>query len=97
MNARDDEGNTPLHIVADPKSCSSELVQMLLTCGAHLDEANDARQTFESLSKEKVHTFVDPMPYLSLKCLAARVITCNEIVYDDGAVPLELKSFLLRH
>ncbi|OXA61426.1 protein fem-1 homolog C [Folsomia candida] len=94
LTERDDEGNTPLHLVAEAKSCSAELVKSLLNCGAHLDEVNNAKETFETLSKEPLHSLVDPIRYQSLKCLAARVVSQNQL---QGCLPAELLSFIKRH
>lgn len=96
MNARDDEGNTPLHVAADPKSCSIELVQTLLNNGAHLDQRNNANKTFEELAKVKLSTLVDPMPHTTLKCLAAQVVSRHKLKYQ-GLVPATLESFVRHH
>lgn len=80
--------------MAEAKSCSAELVKSLLNCGAHLDEVNNAKETFETLSKEPLHSLVDPIRYQSLKCLAARVVSQNQL---QGCLPAELLSFIKRH
>lgn len=84
--------------MAEAKSCSAELVKSLLTCGAHLDEVNAANQSFESLLKEPLplRILIDPMPYLSLKCLAARVVSQNQL-QGCVPVPVELQNFIDRH
>jgi hypothetical protein len=98
VNGRDEDGNTPLHVAADPKSVSADLVKMLLKCGAHLDETNNAKETFESLSKDKIHSFLDPMPYTTLKCLAARVVSNAGLPFSQpGSVPEQLKPFIHNH
>lgn len=96
VNARDDEGNTPLHVAADPKSCSMELVQTLLNHGAHLDQRNGANKTFEQLSKVKLASLVDPMPHTTLKCLAAQVVSRHKVEYQ-GIVPQPLEQFIQLH
>jgi hypothetical protein len=97
--ARDDDGNTPLHASTGPlsKSCSPILVKTLLKCGAHLDEVNNAKKSFAMLSAEPLHTLVDQMPYLSLKCLAARVVSKHKIEGSEGCLHAELKSFVNIH
>jgi len=99
VNARDEQGNTPLHVAADPKSCSANLVKKLLNCGAHLDEKNDEGETFDSISKEKVRCFVDPMPFITLKCLAATAVSELGLLNNikSSEVPEELKSFVRNH
>lgn len=96
VNARDEEGNTPLHIAADPKSCSVELVQALLRNGAHLDQRNSENKTFEDIAKVKLSTLVDPMPYTTLKCLAAQVVSRYKLKYQDE-VPASLEADIQLH
>jgi len=81
-------------LAGESKSCSAELVRTLLLRGTHFDELNNARQSFDSLSKEPMRHFVNPMPYLTLKCLAARVVSKYNI---RGHVPAELVSFIEHH
>ena len=56
-------------------------------------EVNNAKQSFENLSKEGLRTLVDPMPYLTLKCLAARVVSRHAARLER----LRLHSARLRH
>ncbi len=96
INARDKLGNTPLHIAGEAKVCSGELIQSLLKCGAHLDQKNDARETFQDIAGSSLHTKINQVPYTSLKCLAARVVSENKIDFK-GKVPAGLESFIQVH
>lgn len=96
INTRDEDGNLPLHVAAESKSCSPELIQVLLDCGGHIDEVNEAKKTFEDLTTIKLHPVVDKMPYLTLKCLAARVVGRNQVPYK-GIVPASIESFIQVH
>ena len=97
VNARDDEGNTALHVAGESKSsCSPELVLSLLKNGAHVDEVNKAKKTFLDVTSVPLSSIVDPMPYLTLKCLAARVVSRKGVPYK-GIVPATLESFVERH
>jgi len=96
INSRDKDGNTPLHIAGEAKTCSSELVQSLLNCGAHLDETNNLKETFHDIAGSSLQSKVNHVPYLKLSCLCARVIIQSKINYK-GIVPVALEPFLEVH
>jgi len=98
LYARDVDGNTPLHTAVESKPDCSELVQTLLSSGAHLDETNNRKQTFDDILKRThtSHSAIDRMQYTSLKCLAARVVSREKIPYR-GVVPASLEAFLEVH
>ena len=81
MNARDDLGNTPLLLAAQTKSAASaQLTQVLLSCGAHLDETNDAKETFDDIAaRSNLPMITERLNYLTLKCLAARVLSKHKV------------------
>jgi len=99
VNARDVEGNTPLHIAVESKPNCTELIQTLLSSGSHLDETNDIKETFDGILKRNGNSQlpeIDRMPFTSLKCLAARVISKEKLKYQ-GIVPVSLEAFLQVH
>ncbi|XP_060525487.1 protein fem-1 homolog CG6966 isoform X2 [Cylas formicarius] len=96
-NARDDEGNTPLHLAAQAHPCPAAVAQNLLQGGAHLDAINSNGDTFLTLLHTKqAHELVDVTRYTSLKCAAAKVIKQFRIPYR-GAVPRVLETFISNH
>lgn len=96
-NARDDDGNTPLHLAAMAKPCPAGIAQALLSYGAHIDTVNNAGETFASLLKgQQVHELVNAARYTRLSCAAARVIRQFKIPYR-GVVPAALESFIACH
>ncbi|KAK7873054.1 hypothetical protein R5R35_000340 [Gryllus longicercus] len=97
IHARDDNGNTPLHLSAHTRPCPPALVTVLLNRGAHLDAINSSGQTFQQLLKgQSIHEIVNPLKYTSLSCLAAQVIRKNKLLYK-GIVPVSLESFIEQH
>ncbi|VVC30501.1 Hypothetical protein CINCED_3A007650 [Cinara cedri] len=89
-NARDDEGNTPLHLVAAKDSL---IIQLLLGSGAHYDAVNAAGRTFCDMRKATPH---NPLYHTSLACHAARVIRKNRIPFV-GHIPVTLYEFVEKH
>ena len=101
LQVKDEDGNTALHLAALSKvySTRKELLQVLLSYGAHLDVVNDEKKTVEDLmrhSGEPLHTVVNTLRHTTLACLAARTIQAHNIPYKD-AVPKSLEKFLALH
>ncbi|CAG7833799.1 unnamed protein product [Allacma fusca] len=97
VNSRDEDGNTSLHTAGESKSsCSPDLVLSLLKNGAHFDETNNNNRTFADISSVPLSSIVDPMLYLTLKCLSARVVSQSSVPYK-GIVPVTLETFIERH
>lgn len=95
-NARDEEGNTPLHLAAIARSCPASLAQTLLDYGAHIDLVNNNGDTFATLLKEQVHELVNTAKYTRLSCAAARIIKQFKIPYK-GIVTPSLEKFIANH
>lgn len=89
-NARDDEGNTPLHLVAAKDSIT---IQLLLGGGAHYDVVNAAGRTFCDMRKATPH---NPLYHTSLACHAARAIRKHRIPFI-GHIPVTLYEFVEQH
>jgi len=89
-NARDDEGNTPLHL-ASVKDTTT--VKLLLGGGAHYDAVNAAGRTFCDMRKVTPH---NPLYHTSLACHAARVIRKHRIPFV-GHIPVTLYDFVEKH
>ncbi|CAE1151750.1 Protein fem-1 homolog B,Protein fem-1 homolog A,Protein fem-1 homolog CG6966,Protein fem-1 homolog C,Protein fem-1 homolog A-B,Protein fem-1 homolog A-A [Acanthosepion pharaonis] len=97
VNARDVDGNTPLHLATNNKHCQSDVIKFLLRHSAHLDMRNDEGRTpVQLLRGVAIHDIVSPLDYISLQCLAARVIIKHNILYK-GHVPLKVESFIQMH
>jgi ankyrin repeat protein len=89
-NARDDEGNTPLHLVAAEDTI---IIKLLLGGGAHYDAVNAAGHTFCDMRKATPH---NPLCHTSLACHAARAIRKNRIPFI-GHIPVTLYEFVEKH
>lgn len=89
-NARDDEGNTPLHLVSAKDTTT---IKLLLGGGAHYDVVNAAGRTFCDMRKATPH---NPLYHTSLACHAARVIRKNRIPFI-GHIPVTLYDFVEKH
>lgn len=96
-NAKDEEGNTPLHLAAMARPCPPSLAQTLLEHGAHIDSVNNNGDTFASLLKgQQVHDLVNSAKYTRLSCAAARIIKQFKIPYK-GIVTPSLETFIVNH
>lgn len=96
-NAKDEEGNTPLHLAAMSRPCPPALVHTLLEHGAHIDLVNNKGETFCGLLKgQHVHELVNVAKYTRLSCIAARVIQQFKIPYKN-VVPKSLVPFVQCH
>lgn len=89
-NARDEDGNTPLHLVATKDSTT---IKLLLGGGAHYDAVNAAGRTFCDMRKATPH---NPLNHTSLACHAARAIRKNRIPFI-GHIPTTLYEFVEKH
>ena len=64
--------NAPLHLACTRPNYNKHIVDLLLDNGAHLDQSNfNGNQPLKQLLSIK-ESKIEPMKYISLKCLAAR-------------------------
>ncbi|XP_065200687.1 protein fem-1 homolog CG6966 isoform X2 [Planococcus citri] len=96
VNAKDDDGNTPLHLVALSPVYKVDVAHVLLEHGAHLDAVNESGLAFKDLLPDKLHTVVNEVNHTTLACLAARVVRKNSIPFER-VVPSGLHAFILQH
>ena len=103
VNAMDQRGNTPLHIIvrySEPINDFDTLLQVMLVLikgGAHLDIANHERKTpIQCTTTGVAEVILRQHNQLSLKCLAARSIRDNNIAYSS-LVPAFLEEFISLH
>lgn len=98
--AVDNSGCTPLHMAAAAaqSSCASALARVLLDNGAHLDAVDGTGRTFAQLlaGGQQLHKLLNPLPYTSLACLAARSIRRHKVPYR-GVIPISLEAFVQQH
>ncbi|KAL2713882.1 protein fem-1 CG6966-like isoform X1, partial [Vespula squamosa] len=99
VNSRDRNGNTALHWVAMSLPWRPDLAVALLDAGAHIDTVNRDKKTFKSLLRNKQNYYsMSPLKYITLSCLAAKVIRrwCNDEQINE-VVPGHLQEFVKMH
>ncbi|XP_076443652.1 protein fem-1 homolog B-like [Babylonia areolata] len=103
VNAMDQCGNTPLHIIvryAEPINDFDTLLkvmQVLIKGGAHMDISNHERKTpIQCVTTGVAEVILRQHNQLSLKCLAARCIRDHNIAYSSF-VPVFLEEFINLH
>ncbi|XP_050668015.1 protein fem-1 homolog CG6966 isoform X2 [Leptidea sinapis] len=99
VDARDADGNTPLHLVCKLNPCPAEVVRELLSHGAHIDTVNYEGQTPQEILKstqQNLAAIVNPLQYTTLKCLAARTVKNYRLPYRH-VVPQCLHSTIITH
>jgi ankyrin repeat protein len=96
VDARDNDGNTPLHASACNKPAKAGVIQALLQHGAHFDLVNNDKRTFFNLLKgTPLHEITNSAVHSSLACLAARVVRRHGL--DTAGLPATLQSFVTQH
>jgi len=73
-----------------------QIVEMLLANGAHIDCRNSLSERPIDLLKNLPECKINILQYITLKCLAARVVADNQIDYK-AEVPQMLEEFIETH
>ncbi|XP_076179303.1 protein fem-1 homolog CG6966-like isoform X1 [Ptiloglossa arizonensis] len=94
VNARDEEGNTLLHLSAMSLYRHPHIALGLLEAGTHIDIVNNKSKTFEMFHDKHYYYMVNPLKYTTLACLAARVV---KKTHRMEAVPKFLRDFVEMH
>ncbi|GBP44129.1 Protein fem-1 homolog A [Eumeta japonica] len=94
---RNESRSTPLHVAAIPYNFSSELVELLLSHGAHIDQPNRFGDLPAALIIANRTSRVRPLRHLSLACLAASALVRHAVPVPEYALPLSLRNFLELH
>lgn len=93
--AKDNDGNTALHLTALLHPWRPILSVDLLDAGAHLDAVNNDGKTFQMLlSNKQFYDSICPLRYTTLACLAARVVRETQKI---SRVPAHLRAFVQMH
>ena len=96
VDARDDDGNTPLHTAACNKPVKAAVIQRLLQHGAHCDLVNNDKKTFSDLLEgTPLHEITNSAIQPSLACLSARVVRKHGLEVDP--LPVTLQAFVPTH
>ena len=74
-----------------------KLICLLLNAGAHLDACNCQNKTASEMYKGgKMYNVINPINYLTLQCMAAKVIQKNQIPYREHLTS-KLANFVSIH
>ncbi|XP_014255354.1 protein fem-1 homolog CG6966 [Cimex lectularius] len=96
VNARNESRSTPLHVAANPYNFFSNLVQLLLDHGAHLDQPNRNKDSPSLLIASNPINTICLINYTTLKCLSASAVVRYNIPYQ-GQIPVTLETFVNFH
>lgn len=99
-NARDNNGDTPLHIVAKNKPNNKTIIKTLIENNSHLDTRNNDGETpldyLAELPKFLADNQIYPLRHLSLQCLCAQTINRNNLNYKNF-LPKQVCNFIQIH
>ncbi|XP_063333592.1 protein fem-1 homolog B [Pelmatolapia mariae] len=103
VNAIDNEGNTPLHVIVQYNRPISDFLTLhaiiinLVEAGAHTDMTNKQNKTPLDKSTTGVsEILLKTQMKMSLKCLAARAVRQHQITYRNQ-IPKTLEEFVEFH
>lgn len=97
INQVTDRLKTPLHLVSTSGHYNADLVDFFLSKGAHIDQRDLAGNQPAKQLADLSPLYVNPLKYLSLKCLAASVVSKTGKVLLPGTVPVPLMKFISQH
>lgn len=97
INQVTDRLKTPLHLVSTSVNYNADVVDLFLSKGAHIDQKDLAGNQPAKQLAELSPLYVNPLKYLSLKCLAASVVSKTGKVLLPGTVPAHLMKFISQH
>ncbi|KAM3958636.1 ankyrin repeat protein mann-cup [Aphomia sociella] len=97
VRTRNEARSTPLHVAAIPYNFSTELVEVLLRGGAHLDQPNKFGDSPAELVALNRGSRVRVLQHVSLACLAARALLAARLEPPPHALPATLRAFLDLH
>ena len=78
------------------KLCFFQIVESLLENGAHIDVRNMRNERPLDVLKKMTDCKINPLMYLSLRCLAASTIARNKLPYKKK-IPTMLEEFIEAH
>jgi Fem-1 family protein b len=96
VNCIDIRGDTPLHYSLDCSKPDPKVIRILLDNGGHIDLCNRSGVSPYDLLLRAPFLGINPFPYMSLKCYAARAIARHNIPYKDE-IPQILEEFIPLH
>ena len=103
FNAKDNDGNTPLHLITSWMPTKTKLkdleklVESFIQRGAHEDMTNNNNETvIDRASSDEVKAILFSKRKILLKCLAAKVVVKHKIPYE-GIVPKVVERFVSVH
>ncbi|XP_019875866.1 protein fem-1 homolog CG6966 isoform X2 [Aethina tumida] len=99
VNARNDGGNTPLHIASLPTNYTEWLIKLLLRYGAHIDQPNCQGDTPAHeiyINTKNTDSDIQILDYMRLTCICATAVVKYGINYQ-GQVPKTLENFIHMH
>ncbi len=96
INSKSLTSDTPLHAASILTNFRHEIVETLLENGAHIDARNDINQRPLELLRHVPDCKINPLNYMSLKCMAARAVVQHGLHYKNE-VPAILEKFIEDH
>jgi len=96
VDATNNADCTPLHLACTRSNYQEKVVRTLLSRGAHIDRRSASGNQPQVLLSSISECTINPMQFVSLKCLAARIISEKKIPYN-GQIPVSLENFIRIH